>query len=213
MKNLIKVVIVEDNAFIRSGWEEILDTEKDLIITGSFDNSEDALVSKAITQCDIVLMDIGLPGMSGVEAVKILMQKQPEVKVIMISVYEDDQNIFDALCNGAVGYLHKKVSPDALLEAIRSTINGGSPMSPNIARKVIASFQQAKPASKEEELNDREMEVLKHMSLGKSYSTIAADIYLSVDGVRYHIRNIYRKLQVHSSSEAVAKGIKNRLIE
>lgn len=211
MKEIINVSIVEDNKFIRQGWEEILLTQSDIKVMGSYPSAEAALESTQIFKSDIILMDIGLPGKSGIEAVKIITKKKPEINIVMISVYEDDQNIYDAICNGAVGYLHKRVSPEKLIEAIKSAHDGGSPMSPNIARKVIATFKTHNK-NQESVLSERESEVLNHLSQGKSYRTMAADMYLSVDGIRYHIRNIYEKLQVNSRSEAISEGFKKKLI-
>lgn len=213
IKSLTKIIIVEDNRYMREGWSAILDFENDFVVLGAFETCEDAFESAELPKADILLMDIELPGMSGIEGVKYLQQKHPDINIIMATVFDDDKHVFDALCAGAVGYLMKKVSPEKLKEAIRDACQGGSPMTPNIARKVIQTFHQPVPKDDEENLNERELEILDELARGKSYAAIGKSVFLSVDGVRYHIRNIYRKLQVHSRSEAITKGLSRRLID
>lgn len=213
VKELIKIVIIEDNRYMREGWTTILDFESDFVVLDAFESCEDAFEADLMEQADIVLMDIELPGMSGIEGVKYLQQEYSDLAVIMATVFDDDKNVFDALCAGAVGYLMKKVSPEELKEAIRDANSGGSPMTPNIARKVISSFHDSVSDKDEQQLKDRELEILEQLAKGKSYAAIGKTVFLSVDGVRYHIRNIYRKLQVHSRSEAVSKGYARRLID
>jgi DNA-binding NarL/FixJ family response regulator len=210
----IYVSLVEDNQYVRTGWEAVLAHTTDFVVKGVFSSCEEAFSSSDLGGSDLVLMDIGLPGMSGIEGVKYIKEHYPSVAVVMCTVHEDDQNIFDAVCAGAVGYLQKKIQPDELLKALRDASTGGSPMTPNIARKIIASFQTqpVELANTRETLTSREREVLEQMALGKSYATIAESLFLSVDGVRYHIRHIYDKLQVHTRGEAIAKGMKARLI-
>lgn len=208
---LIKVAIVEDNEYMREGWETFIDHEKDLTVIGTFGSCEQFFESEAVNKVDLVIMDIGLPGMSGIEGVKYMRLNHPKVNVIMATVYDDDEYIFDALKAGAIGYLMKKVTPDELVDAIRDAQKGGSPITPNIARKVIGTFQKA--AELEESLSEREHQILKELATGRSYAAIGNKIFLSVDGVRHHIRNIYQKLEVHSRSEAIAKGISQNLID
>lgn len=211
---LIRVVIVEDNQYIREGWETILDSDPNIVVKSVFRDCESALESDDIEWCDIILLDIQLPGIMGTEGVEKFLEINPGLAIIMISVMEDSQHIFEALQNGAIGYLIKKVGPDELVQAVKDAYAGGSPMSPVIARKVIASMQtQPKKRIKELNLTNREKDVLKLLAEGHSYQAIADEIYLSVDGVGYHIRNIYRKLQVNSKAEAVAKGISSGLIK
>jgi DNA-binding NarL/FixJ family response regulator len=207
---VIKVGIIEDNEYMREGWETFIDHEKDLTVIGTFGSCEEAFESEQINKIDLAIMDIGLPGMSGIEGVKYMREHHPDVNIIMATVHDDDDHIFDALKAGAVGYLMKKVTPDELVHAIRDAQNGGSPITPNIARKVIATFQRA--ADLEEELSERELQILDQLATGRSYAAIGKKIFLSVDGVRHHIRNIYQKLEVHSRSEAIAKGISKKLI-
>lgn len=196
---------------MREGWETFIDHEKDLVVVGSFGSCEAAFESDAINKMDVLIMDIGLPGMSGIEGVKYLREHHADIDIIMATVHDDDEHIFDALKEGAVGYLMKKVTPDDLVNSIRNAQQGGSPITPNIARKVIDTFQKA--AEYEEELSEREQQILEQLATGKSYAAIGKQIFLSVDGVRHHIRNIYRKLEVHTRSEAIAKGINRRIID
>lgn len=213
---IINVVIIEDNKFIRDGWELVLQNEKDLQLISSYGSCEEAFKNDDIALADIVLMDIGLPGMSGIDGVKYLKEKFPKMIIIMFTVYEDDDKIFDALCAGAVGYLLKKTEPSLLASALRDAYHGGSPMTPSVARKIISTFQKINIKSfngKNVELNERENQILTLMAKGKSYKEIADEIFLSIDGVTYHIRNIYEKLNVHSRSEAVAEGFKKRIIK
>ena len=211
-----RILLIEDNKFIRSGWELALQNENDFLIVGSYGSCEDAFKDEGIGVADIVLMDIGLPGMSGIEGVKFLKEKYPKQIIVMCTVHEDDDKIFEAICAGAVGYLLKKTKPDELISALREAFNGGSPMTPSVARKVIASFQKTPLKSftgEKVELSEREHQILELMAVGKSYPEISKKIFLSLDGVYYHIRHIYEKLQVHSRAEAVAEGIKKRIIK
>jgi len=216
VKEIIKILLIEDNKFIRSGWELAISKEADFEITGSYRSCESAFINKSIEDADLVLMDIGLPGMSGIEGVKYLKEKYPEQIIVMCTVHDDDDKIFEAICAGAVGYLLKKTLPDELIAALRDAYNGGSPMTPSVARKVIASFQKIQLKSftgEKVELTEREQQILDLMAQGKPYSEIAEIIFLSLNGVYYHIRNIYEKLHVHTRAEAIAKSLKNRLIQ
>lgn len=213
--DFVQVVLIEDNKYIRNGWELALQKEDDFVVGGSFGSCEEAFKDPTIGDADLVLMDIGLPGMSGIEGVKYLKKRYPSQIIVMCTVHEDNQKIFDALCAGAVGYLLKRTSPPELIKALREAYRGGSPMTPTVARKVIASFQKKPLKSLTGEtvsLSEREEAILTRMARGKSYATIADEICLSLDGVYYHIRHIYEKLQVHTRAEAVAEGLKKRLI-
>lgn len=208
---LIRVVIVEDNPYIREGWTMILDADPQLVVKRTFRDCESALESEDIKWCDIILLDIQLPGIMGTEGVEKFLEINPGLAIIMVTIMEDSEHIFTALQNGAIGYMIKKVEPEELIQAVKDAYEGGSPMSPMIARKVIASMQLS-PKAKKLEINDREKEVLELLANGNSYSAIGKELDLTVDGVGYHIRNIYRKLQVNSKAAAVAKGIKNGVI-
>jgi DNA-binding NarL/FixJ family response regulator len=212
----IKIMIIEDNRFTRSGWEAVIQSNKKFNLVGSFADCETAFNSDAPQRANLVLMDIGLPGISGIEGVKYLKEKFPKILIVMCTVHEDNEEIFQAICSGAVGYLTKRTSPDELIKSLIDAYNGGSPMTPSVARKVINSFQNFDSdveAKKIIELNEREQQILTLMAQGKSYNTIADEVYLSIDGVYYHIRHIYEKLHVHSRAEAVAEGLKKRIIK
>ncbi len=216
ISELKRILIIEDNKYIRSGWELALQKDSDFQIIGSFESCEKAFNDEAIGAANIALMDIGLPGISGIEGVKYLKEKYPKIIIVMCTVHDDDDKIFDAICAGAVGYLLKKTKPDDLITSLRDAYNGGSPMTPSVARKVIASFQKktvSLSAREKVNLTKKEEEILALMAKGKSYLEIAKEIFLSVDGVNYHIRHIYEKLQVHNRAEAVAEGIKKRIIQ
>lgn len=213
MPELIRVIIVEDNPYIREGWTTVLDEDSGICVKSSHRTCEEALESEDVAWCDIILLDIQLPGILGTEGVEKFLEINPQVAIIMITVLEDSEYIFQSLKNGAIGYLIKKVTPFELVKAVKEAYVGGSPMSPVIARKVIASMQTKTKKLKKFALTKREKEVLNLLGQGNSYTAIADEIHLSVDGVGYHIRNIYRKLQVNSKAEAVAKGISNGLIK
>ncbi len=210
----ISISLIEDNRYVRLGMESLIKSIPEFLLVGSFESCEKAFETSAIEESDVVLMDIGLPGMSGIEGVKYISKNFPDVIVLMCTIHNDNQKIFEAICAGAVGYLLKEISADELVKAIKDSRSGGSPMSPNIARKVISFFQKSKASNYEtsDDLTEREIQVLKKMAEGKSYAMIANELFLSIDGVRYHIRHIYEKLQVNSRGAAVAKGFKNGLI-
>lgn len=211
----ISVSLVEDNPYVREAWGAMVESEAVFRLIGSFGSSEEILASDAPERTDVLLLDIGLPGRSGIDALADLRRRAPGLLVIMCTVFEDDANIFNALCAGAVGYILKKTPPEEMIRAIHEVAAGGSPMSPSIARKVIRSMHidPAHPHGHADVvLSEREQEVLTRLVQGRSYRDIAAELFISVDGVRYHLRHIYEKLQVTSRAEAVAKGLKDRLI-
>jgi DNA-binding NarL/FixJ family response regulator len=207
---MINIVIIEDNKYMREGWKTILDFEPDLCVIADYESCEEAFEGQQLVKANVVLLDIQLPGMHGTEGVKVIRDNHPDLPVLMVTIHDDDDRIFKALKNGAIGYLSKKISPEELVEAVHDAKEGGSPMSPNIARKVINSFHQG--SANDIELTETEVEILKHLAEGFSYKGISKKVYLSVDGVRYHIRNIYSKLEVRNKSEAVAKALRRKLI-
>lgn len=213
-KSPIWVSVVEDNRFMREGWIATLSGASDIKVIGAFGSCEEAFAHGQFADSEVVLMDIGLPGISGIEGVRQLREKNSDAAVIMCTVYEDDQKIFDALCAGAIGYLLKEVTPPELVQAIHDAASGGSPMTPNIARKVIGTFQKTEPRETPpvHTLTEREREVLVLLAEGRSYGTIAQQLFLSRDGVIGRIRKIYEKLQAHSRGEAVAKGLARGII-
>jgi DNA-binding NarL/FixJ family response regulator len=202
---MIKVAIVEDIKDIREGLQLLIDSNEGFSCTNTYSTAEDALLRLPNALPDVVLMDIHLPGISGIEAVKKLKVQFPSVQFIMSTVYEDDENIFESLKSGATGYLLKKTSPDKILEAIKEVYNGGSPISAQIARKVIASFQKKDPIDASADLTPKEKEILKALAKGLRYKEIADEIQISMDTVRTHVRHIYEKLQVQSRMEAINK--------
>lgn len=212
---MIDVIIVEDNDIIREGFSMLINGTEGYSCIGAYSNCEDFLDELDDKPVDVVLMDIGLPGMNGIEGLKKAKEKRSDIDILMLTIYEDSNMVFEALCAGACGYLVKKTPPSKLLDAIKEVYNGGSPMSSQIARKVIGVFQQNKNFAFGNEkfgLSGRELEVLNLLSNGNNYQDIADKLFISVDTVRHHIRNIYKKLHVHSQSEAVAKAIRKGLI-
>uniref|UniRef100_A0A832G8R5 Response regulator transcription factor n=1 Tax=Ignavibacterium album TaxID=591197 RepID=A0A832G8R5_9BACT len=212
---MIKVAIVEDNQTIREGLSALINGTEGYKCVAAFRDCETFLNKLNQLEVDVVLMDIGLPGMSGIEGVAQAVKKNPGLNILMLTIYEDSEKVFDALCSGASGYLVKKTPPAKLLEAIKDAHDGGSPMSSGIARQVINAFKETKAKTSNDEdykLSSREIEVLNLLADGYNYQEIAESIFISVDTVRHHIRNIYKKLHVHSQSEAVAKAIRKKII-
>ena len=211
---MIKVVVVEDNDSIREGLKILIDGTEDYSCIASFSECETMLRNIKKLNPDVLLMDIGLPGMNGIEGIKKVKVIFPELAILILTIYEENDLIFDALCAGACGYLVKKTPPSRLLEAIREVHEGGAPMSSHIARKVIDFFQK-KPVSSQKsnyDLTPREKEILTGLVEGHNFKAIADSLFISIETVRFHFRNIYKKLHVHSQSEAVAKAIKEGLI-
>ena len=205
----ITVSIVEDNDKLRGTLARLLDRSSGFRCLGQYANAEDALKNLPQARPDVVLMDINLPGMNGVECVRQLRQLIPETQIMMLTVYEDTENIFNALAAGAGGYLLKRTSSKELLEAIQAVHNGGSPMTMHIARKVVQSFQKtAATAQPSENLSEREQQVLDLLSQGLIYKEIAEKLGISYETVHTYIRRIYEKLQVRTRTEAVAKFLR-----
>jgi DNA-binding NarL/FixJ family response regulator len=162
---------------------------------------------------DVLLSDIGLPGMDGIEGIRILKEKYPEMTVLMLTVYDDDERIFDALCAGASGYLLKRTSPAQLMQNIREAVSGGAPMSPEVAQRVIRLFREIRPPERVDyDLTPHETRLLKLLVEGHNYTTASEELGVSYNTIKFHMRHIYEKLQVHSKSEAVAKALQNRLV-
>lgn len=202
---MIAVAIVEDIKDIREGLQILIDNSDGFMCREVYSNAEQALNLIPQSQPDVVLMDINLPGMNGIECTRHLKPKCPSTQFIMSTVYEDDENIFESLKAGATGYLLKKTEPGKILDAIKEVFHGGSPMSTQIARKVIASFQSKKGIDEVEILTPKEKEILKALAKGLRYKEIASDMNISVETVRSHARNIYVKLHVQSRTEALNK--------
>jgi DNA-binding NarL/FixJ family response regulator len=213
LPSIIKVAIIEDRREIRDGLGMLINGTDGFRCTGSFRSMEEALAKISFELPDVVLCDIGLPGMSGIEGMRILKESYPKLLLLMLTVYDDDERIFNALCAGACGYLLKKTPPVRLLESLKEAVEGGSPMSPEVARRVIAIFRDIRPPERADyELTPHETRLLKLLVEGHNYKTAAAELNVSVNTVSFHMRRIYEKLQVHSKSEAVAKALRDRLV-
>ncbi len=205
----IRTAIIEDDHDIRQLMQLIVDGSPGFACRQAFEDCKAGIPALIAAPPDVVLMDIDLPEMSGIAGVAWLKEKLPEVPVVMLTVHEDNDAVFDSLCAGAVGYLVKGLPPVQLLQAIEEAHGGGSPMSPAIARRVVRSFQPqvANP------LSGRENEVLKLLCEGENYKTIAAALFISTNTVKAHIKSIYEKLQVHNRAEAVGKALKHRFVK
>ena len=210
----IKVALIEDRREIRDGLAMLINGTQGFKCTGSYRSMEDALPRIGTDLPDVALCDIGLPGMSGIEGMRILKEKFPGLLLLMLTIYDDDERIFDALCAGACGYLLKKTPPAKLLEGLREAVDGGSPMSPEVARRVIALFRDIRPPERADyELTPHETRLLKLLVEGHNYKTAALELKVSINTISFHMRHIYEKLQVHSKSEAVAKALRDRLVD
>jgi DNA-binding NarL/FixJ family response regulator len=213
-KALIKTAIIEDQRDIREGLAMLINGTEGYACTGSYRSMEEALEKISREMPDIVLSDIGLPGMDGIEGIRILKARYPKMFILMITVYDDDDRIFDALCAGACGYLLKRTSPMRLLESLREAVTGGAPMSPEIASRVITLFREIRPPERADyELTPHETRLLKLLVDGYNYTTSAQELNVSINTIKFHMRNVYEKLQVHSKSEAVAKALRDRLVK
>ena len=201
----IKVSIVEDLTEVREGLAELVSSDKELLMMQNFDNAESAIEQLPALEPDIVVMDINLPGMSGIECIKIIKEKCPGTQFMMFTVYETDEKVLQALQAGATGYLLKRTEPKRILESIKELNQGGSPMSSNIARKLVTIFFHEKAKTKKEILSVRENEVLQLLADGLLYKEIADRLHIGHGTVRQHIHNIYEKLHVQNRTEAVNK--------
>jgi DNA-binding NarL/FixJ family response regulator len=210
----IKVAIFEDNKLLRQSLQQLIDNAEGMICTGAFADANKIVRNIQMTNPDVVLMDINMPGTSGIEAVQIIKEKFPQVQILMQTVFEENDKIFAAICSGASGYMLKKTAPQKMIEAIVETYQGGAPMTASVAVKVLQMFRLQSPAQKNEfvDLSEREKEILALLVKGKSYKAIASDCFISIDTVSTHVRHIYEKLRVHSKSEAVAKAINQKLV-
>lgn len=206
--NKKNIVVVEDNPEVRDILCEYVKSTDHLYLAGAYFNCEDAIKNLKEDQPHLVLMDIELPGISGIEGTKKIKTTFPKTEVLIITVFENSEYVFAALCAGASGYLTKNIKRDELLSSIDECLNGGAPMSMKIAKMVIGSFKK----STQSPLSDRETEVLTQLSLGKSYNTIGELLFISKDTVKFHIKNIYLKLQVDNRAEAIEKASKERFI-
>ena len=210
----IKVTIFEDNNSLRQSLYQLVNGSEGFKCGGAFEDCLDLFKNIEDTKPDVVLMDIEMPGINGIEAVGMLREKYPDLKILMQTIFEDNEKIFNSILAGASGYILKNTSPSRFLEFIKETHEGGAPMSPSVATKVLKMMAEHSPSAKKETFNlsDREKEILSCLVKGMSYKLIADACFISIDTVRGHIRNIYEKLHVHSKGEAVAKAIKSRIV-
>lgn len=209
----VGIVVYDDNAGLRESLEKLIQSSEDFLLLGSFSDPSQVEQQVKDIMPDVILMDIDMPQRSGIEAVRIIRQFDANIAIIMLTVFDDNSHVLDAICAGASGYLLKKHISDKLTNAIKEVLNGGAPMSPGIARMVIESLHRLPPTEENKyQLTLREKEILNSLSKGNSFKMIGADLAISIDTVRTHIKHIYEKLQVHSQVEAVSKAINERLI-
>lgn len=209
----VNVGIIEDDPSIRESVASLINTTAGFSCSEIFDSVESAMEQISDPPPDVLLMDINLGGMSGIEGVRRLKNIFPQMNILMLTVFEENDKIFRSMCAGASGYLLKRTPPSKILEAITEVHQGGAPMTPSVARKVLDLFTSiAPPTLPEVHLTARETEILQHLVSGSSYKKIGRDLFISFDTVNSHIKNIYEKLQVHSKTEAVAKALKHKLV-
>lgn len=209
----IRVLVYDDNEALRLSMETLIAEETDLEFIAAMPNAETVETDLKEFKPDVVLMDIDMPVVNGVQAVRNIRKINAQLPVIMLTVFDDNENIFNAICAGASGYILKRYATEEIPDAIRNVLTGGAPMTGSVARKVLQMVPQAGNAEQEKsDLSKRETEILQFLVNGYSYKMIAAEIKVSIDTVRFHIKKIYDKLHVHSATEAVSKAIKDRLI-
>jgi DNA-binding NarL/FixJ family response regulator len=211
---MLGILLYEDNDHLRESLAGLLALSKDLLLLGNFPGATAVVQQVKELRPDVILMDIDMPGLNGIEAVKQVRMVDRKVQIIMLTIFDDNRHVLDAICAGASGYLLKKHLSDRLPDAIHQVMQGEPPMSPGIARMIIQNMQEqsVRPAAPEYGLTAREKEILAQLSKGKALKIIAADLNISIDTVRTHIKNIYEKLQVHSQAEAVSKALNDGLV-
>ena len=210
----IETMIVEDQRDLREGLTTLVNFTPGFKCIGSFRTMEECIARLKHEVPDVILSDIGLPGMSGIEGIRIIKEMHPELVILVLTVYDDNEKIFDALCAGASGYLLKQTEPAELLKSVREAVGGGAPMSPEVAARVIKLFRDVRPSEKVDyDLTPHETRLLKLLVNGHNYVTAAEELKISYNTIKFHVRNIYDKLQVHSKSEAVAIAMRDRLVK
>ena len=208
---MINVIIYEDDKDLLEGLCQFLTATNEFTVEACYEDCNTVQADLKNSNADIILMDIDMPGTNGIDGVRIAKIVKPEICILMFTVFDEDKKIFDAICAGADGYLLKKTKPEKIAEALKDALNGGAPISPSIAKKMLNFFPKIlKPDT--EPLTEKETEVLQHLVNGKSYKQVAAEMNITLETVRSHIKNIYRKLHVNSMSQAVAKAINHKLI-
>jgi DNA-binding NarL/FixJ family response regulator len=213
--SLIRVIIFEDNRHLRETLELLINNTPGFDCAGSFEDCDDLKAILDTYPCDVILMDIEMPGMNGIEATKLIKKLHPDVQILIQTVFFEDNYIFDAICAGASGYILKSTSPQGYIDAIKDVKDGGSPMTPGIARQVLALFKtnlQATPESVDYHLTAQEKKVLQLLVEGKSYKMIAAAQFVSTETIKSQVSSIYAKLHVHSGTEAVAKALRDKIV-
>lgn len=213
-KNQVKIVLFEDNDALREVLFQLINDSEGLDCVGAFSDAENVLEHLRQTEASFVIMDIDLPGMNGIDSTRILKASFPDMPVLMLTIFEDDAKIFNAICAGANGYLLKNSTPNQIIQSIREMVHGGAPMSPMVARKVLESYKANNGATRNKtyDLSQREREILELITKGMSYKMVSETCNISIDTVKFHAKNIYEKLQVHSKSEAIVLAIRNRIV-
>lgn len=210
---MIKVLIYEDNKLLKESLNMLIAGTSGFEVLAAFEECTHIVEEVEAFKPDVILLDLNMPDMSGIEALKLLRKKNDQVKVLMLTVFDDDHNVFEAIKNGANGYILKKTPPAKLLEYIMDVYNGGAPMTSSIARQVLQMFSSTyADRNSDYNLSERERETLKHLVNGFSYKMIASEMNISIDTVRAHIKKIYEKLQVNSKGEAVAMAFRHRIV-
>jgi DNA-binding NarL/FixJ family response regulator len=209
----IRVALVEDKRVIREGLGEILGRSTGIACVGTYASVEQALPGLEGAPCDVLLLDIHLPGMSGMDGVRVFRDRFPETRILMLTVYEEEEKVFESIRNGASGYLLKKTPPPQIVEAVRQARAGGSPLSPEIARQMVEHFRRTSgPSRPDASLTDQERGLLRLLAEGHSYAAAAERLGISINTVRDHVRSVYDKLHVHSKSQAVSTALRRGLI-
>ena len=209
----IKVALYDDNAALRFSLSKLIGSSAQFELIGAYPDATMVIENCQYRKPDVILMDIDMPGISGIQAAGKLRLAFPQIKILMLTVFDDNENVFHSICNGANGYILKKADPLEILESVKEAYEGGAPMTPVIATKVLQMFRNQAPAREEHiDLNEREREVLTLLTKGFRYKMIAAETEISIDTVRFYIKKIYQKLHVHSMTEAVSLALKNKWV-
>ena len=211
---IIKTLIIEDQRELREGLQTLINFTDGFKCMGAFRTAEEGISRAKFEMPDVVLTDIGLPGISGIEGIRRLKEMYPNLIILVLTIHDDNEKIFDALCAGACGYLLKRTPPTKLLENIKEAVTGGAPMSPEVASRVITLFREFRPPERVDyDLTPHETRILKLIVDGYNFTTAAKKLGVSYNTVKFHMTNIYGKLQVHSKTDAVAKALQNRLLD